>query len=135
MLSGRMDNLTEDALQALNARHAKFEDCLIRRVTLAFTATPQWRQVTVEIEAKDNRAADGWGQVLFEFRGVTLFHLLEAHTTNVVLGGIEWTPTAPGWKADFSPVHSEGSLSTFIIEAQEVRFRSTPDSEPVQIAP
>lgn len=135
MLSGRMDNLTEHALQALNDRHAKFEDCLIRRVTLAFTATPQWRHVAVEIEAKDNRAADGRGQVLFEFRGVTLFHLLEDHTTNVVLGGIEWMPTAPGWRADFSPVHSEGRLSTFIIEAKEVQFRSTPDGEPVQIAP
>lgn len=135
MLSGRMDNLTENALQGLNARHAKFEDCLIRRVTLAFTATLQWRQVTVEIEAKDNRAADGWGQVLFEFRGVTLFHLLEDRTTNVVLGGIEWMPTAPGWRADFSPVHSEGCLSTFIIEAREVWFKSAPQSEPVQIAP
>lgn len=130
-----MDNLTEHALQALNARHAKFEDCLIRRVTLAFTATPQWRHVAVEIKAKDNRAADGWGQVLFEFRGVTLFHLLEDRTTNVVLGGIEWMLTAPGWRADFSPVHSEGRLSTFIIEAKEVQFRSTPDGEPVQIAP
>lgn len=135
MLSGSMDNLTEDALQALNARHAKFEDCLIRRVTLAFTATPQWRQVTVEIEAKDNRAADGWCQVLFEFHGVELFHLREDHTTNVVLGGIEWTTNALGWKADFSPVHTDDGISTFIIEAREVWFKSAPQSEPVQIAP
>ncbi|GGN30365.1 hypothetical protein [Deinococcus daejeonensis] len=120
-----MREVTEAALEALNVRHAQFGDALIRRVTLTFNATPQWRQVNVEIEAKDSHSADGWGTAHFEFRGVQRLHLLEDRTTNVVLDGIDWTMTERGWTADFSPVHPEGILSTFLIEAHEVWYEVT----------
>ena len=126
-----MNELTVAVLKVLNDRHYKFEDGLIERVELIFTDGVLGKQVRLDIEAKDNRSSDGWGQVTFEFRGVELFHLLEDHTTNVVLGGIEWKAAEPGWMADFSPFHSDNVSSTFVIEAHEVWSQSTPNIESV----
>lgn len=124
-----MYRLTLDNLTALIARHAKFNDALIKRLELSFEGGVSGRRVTVEVEAKDQESQEGWGYVRFDFRGVTMLSLREDRTTNVVLSsGMELSLSGGEVVADFSPVHKDTELSTFAVSSQEVWVESSVDT-------
>ena len=124
-----MQRLSSDQLERLAKRHHDFNDSLIRRVEFRFLSGVPGRHASVVLEVQDRESKDGWGEIYFEFHGVTDFSLLEDKTTNVVLSsGIVWTLGPNLVVADFSPMHADDQRSTFLISARAGWFLNSADA-------